>query len=62
MYIIAFILFLFGLSKLLLIISATYNDLKEVFTSTEIVSVKTIIKLLIVESIFEIVCSLYILL
>lgn len=62
MYIIAFILLLISLIKLLTIGSATWEELKELVTNTNISIIKVAILILLLESILEAICSLYILL
>lgn len=62
MYIIAFILLIISLTKLLTIGSATWEELKELVTNTNISIIKVAILILLLESILEAVCSLYILL
>lgn len=62
MYIIAFILLIISLIKLLIIGSTTWEELKELVTNTNISIIKVAILILLLESILEAVCSLYILL
>lgn len=62
MYILAFILLIFSLIKLCIVGSTSYIELKEFFEDTYFSIIKTIIFILLLDSILGAVCSLYILL
>lgn len=61
MYIVAFILLLISITKLLIICSTTWEELKEIVASTNISMIKIVILILLFDAIIGLVCSLYIL-